>query len=294
MNLTDFLREHNVSVAPDGHHHSRAGWVQIDCPFCHAPGHYRLGISQDNLGCNCWTCGRQNVVEVLAELTGLPLGEVLRAVGEHRRGRLPQVRGAKPRGRLVLPNGVGPLLLPHRTYLEGRGFDPDELAEVWGLGGIGIAPKLSWRVFIPAHLDGKVVSWTTRSISDRAGGKRYVNARPDQEVVPIKELLYGSDLCRHAVVVVEGPVDVWAIGPGAVCTLGTAYSQAQTTALVMNFPVRAVCFDSEPAAQRRAEKLCDELAVFPGKTVRVELETGKDAASAKTREVRELRRRFLE
>ena len=32
--------------------------------------------------------------------------------------------------------------------------------------GIGIAPRLQWRIWIPIHYHGEIVSWTTRSLSD--------------------------------------------------------------------------------------------------------------------------------
>ena len=111
--------------------------------------------------------------------------------------------------------------------------------------------------------------------------------------MPHKSVLYGADHARHAVVVCEGPIDCWAIGPGAVATLGTAYTQAQALALA-RYPVRAVCYDAEPDAQRRAARLCQTLAAFDGTTVNVVLETGKDAAAASKAEVAELRKRYLE
>ncbi len=63
---------------------------------------------------------------------------------------------------------------------------------------------------------------------------------------------------------------------------------------IAEFPVRAICFDAEPEAQRRAAALAEQLALFPGQTHVVLLQTGKDAAGADPAEVAEIRQEFLE
>jgi hypothetical protein len=197
----------------------------------------------------------------------------------------------KRTGTLRLPGGREPLLPQHRAYLAGRGFDPDELVRLWGLEGIGLGSlAYAWRVFIPIYSNDEIVSWTTRSISDKHD-RRYRTAPATDEAISCKKLLYGADYARAAVIVVEGPADVWRIGPGAVATLGTAITQAQVLQLA-NFPTRAICFDNEPAAQMRARRLSDALAGLPGETVNVVLDA-KDAGSATGEEIQELRRAFL-
>jgi DNA primase len=146
---------------------------------------------------------------------------------------------------------------------------------------------LSWRIWIPVHVRGELVTWTTRSIGD--GG--YVSARPEEERTPIKHCLYGLDHCRHVAVVVEGPADVWKIGPGAVATFGVSYTQEQV-ALLAEIPIRVVCFDREVGAQRQATKLCRALEAHPGSTCRVELDA-EDPGSASEEEVSALRKRFF-
>jgi DNA primase len=193
-------------------------------------------------------------------------------------------------GKLKIPPGVGLLAKAHRKYLQGRGFDPDRIARLWGVQGIGIAARYSWSLFIPIQYRGETVSWTTRSIGDK--GKRYSNAPVAEEAIPAKELLYGNDLARQCIIIVEGPADAWAIGPGAVATMGLNYTPAQLNKMI-KYPVRVVCFDSETQAQWRANRLADELARYSGETHRVKLETGKDAAEADSDEIAELRKRFL-
>ena len=117
----------------------------------------------------------------------------------------------------------------------------------------------------------------------------------DQEAVNHKTLIYGADFCRHAIVVVEGPLDTWAIGPGAGALCGTGFTRAQVLA-ISRFPVRAICFDALPDAQKTARELCNLLRVLPGETYNVVLDS-KDPGEALTtnpRELRQLRKHFLD
>lgn len=166
------------------------------------------------------------------------------------------------------------------------------MKRLWCLQGIGIAARLSWRIYIPIHYQGEVVSWTTRAIGKHVQ-PRYLSAGPEQESVSHKSILYGGDYVRNAVIVCEGPTDVWRIGPGAVATLGTSYSRSQMLE-ISKVPIRAVCFDMERPAQKRATKLVEELRAFPGLTMRIELETANDVADADEDEVAEIRRAVLE
>lgn len=288
MTLPELLGELGIPFVQGGHHHVRHGWTGLDCPRCSPrSSRWRLGISDSGRGANCWQCGKLKVFDVLCELSNVPhkrVSELLRSLA----GNLPTSEPETPKGKLQLPH-AGPLLKPHRDYLIRRGFDPDEIAEKYGVMGIGMAKRLSWRLLLPVTLHGEVVSWTTRSL--QSDGLRYISADPTQESVPLKSLLYGEDQVRHAVVVVEGPIDVWAIGDGAVCTFGTAYT-AEQASKISNYARRVVCYDGEPAAQRQARRLCQELRCFPGETINVML-SGKDAAESSRKEIKELRRRFL-
>ena len=282
MEIKDLLNELGVRYVEE-HRNVRHGWIGLDCPWCGTIGKYHLGISLEDKFASCWQCGYHSLPAVLVELSSLSYGEAKRRVG--------QVRGVGPQerprtGSLRLPEGLGPLGAPHIAYLRSRGVDA-RIERFWGLRGIGLASRLAWRIFIPVVDRGETVTWTTRSIGD--GG--YVSARPDEEKVPIKHCLYGIDHMRHAAVVVEGPADAWRIGPGAVATFGINYTQEQVRRLA-EIPIRAVCFDREPGAQRQARKLCRTLEAYPGRTERVELDAD-DPGSASEEEVSALRERFF-
>lgn len=291
MTLEELLSELEIEYKRHGeHHHTSSGWLSVDCPFCSPEAkRFRLGINESSFGCSCWTCGRQSLTECLTLLAKRPR-KAVQSLLDSLEDR-PATRIEKISGSLKIPAGVGELKEAHIKYLLARGFpDTAQLVDRWRIGGIALDKRLAWRLFIPVHQQDRMVSWTTRSISSKAS-LRYINADPEEEAVPIKSVLYGADHCTNCCVVVEGPFDVWKIGPGAVCTFGTQYTQAQLLQ-ISRFPVRVICFDSEPQAQKQAQKLIEELQPFPGKTYRAVLDA-KDPGSASETELSELRKRFL-
>lgn len=292
MRFQEILDEHRIRYQTEGRY-SRSGWVQFFCPFCSGgkdPNKPYAGYNIAFNYVNCWRCGPHRVGDTIQELTGLPWREVKGLLGSLERERKPPKHTKRRRGTLEIPKGVGPLLPAHKRYLKDRKFDPQEIERLWDVQGIGMAKEYAWRLFIPIYYGGEVCSWTTRTISETRTD-RYLSAREGQEVYSHKELLYGIDYCRHTAVIVEGPTDVWRVGPGAIATLGTGWSRRQLN-LLSRFAVRVVCYDNEPAGQRRASELCDLLAVFPGETHNVRLDA-KDPGSAPKKEIRQLRKMFL-
>ena len=297
MNITDLLQELRILYAPAGTHKNvRYGWIGLDCPWCGTIGRQHLGIRLGDLRCTCWQCGGHRLGDTLAAVTGAPIRDAMAWVQRLDRpvGAPDSARVASQRpSRLLLPTGMRRALGgPHAIYLRKRGFDPGKIIETWGVGVIERAARLPWRIWVPVVERAREVSWTTRAIGDGTGSK-YISARPEEELVPIKDVLYGADLASSAVVVCEGPLDVWAIGPGAVATMGVGYSPVQIWE-IGSYPVRAICFDSEKGAQRRAERLANTLSGFPGETHVIMLETGKDPPECEPGEIEEIRERFLQ
>lgn len=303
MNFVELLTEYGINFKRHGESSKvTEGWIGLPCPFCRHVAKNGdpniLGVNLRTGSISCWYDGVHRPGETLAALTGMPLGEaVALTTGLDR----PAPEPARPRGVLKMPAPRIPLTAPgagpHRRYLSGRGFDPDELHALWGLEATRMCAwaggrDMSWRLVIPVTLRGDTVSWTTRAISESDPARRYAGARADEESVPKRELLAGWDYVRHAAVVVEGFFDAAAVGPGGVWTAGTGYTKAHVR-LLASLPVRAVVFDAEPEAQDRADRLARELEAMPGRTERVVLESGPDPASASRKEIKELRRRYL-
>lgn len=290
MNFRDILNEYNIPIAPDNHHHTRPGWINIDCPLCgRHSDKFHLGYSIAGNYVNCWKCGNHNLIYSLMELTGESYKKIKKLLSGL---DIEKFEKPKPKGKLVLPKGLLDRHPAHHKYIKERGFKWHRTRNLWRFKCLALHPKLSWRIFIPLIHRGKMVSWTTRAISKSKRVVRYISAGENQESIPHKELLYGEDYARHAIVVVEGVFDVWRIGQGAVATFGTGFSSAQIERMA-KYPVRAICFDNEPEAQKRAKRLVNDLSVFPGDTYNVVLDA-KDADKESKKNIKRLRREILE
>jgi len=289
VKFIEILQQLNIPYKTEGHHHCRPGWIQIDCPFCGKDSHkWHLGYPLEGYTLNCWRCGPHSLIETLVEITGYSFSKCRKLLRDIEPTK---VKKPKSKGKLIIPKGVGPLLTAHKQYIGSRGFFWKEIRKLWGIRGIGIANKLSWRIFIPIFYHGKMVSWTTRAITDSDKVTRYMSAGLKEESIPHKSLLYGEDYARQSIIITEGPFDVWRIGPGSVATLGTGYSNEQISRMV-KYPKRVICFDNSIPAQKRAKKLCDDLSVFPGETYNIQLDS-KDPGEASIKEIKKLKAIFL-
>lgn len=281
MRFEDILITYGVPYATESHRHTREGWVNFDCPYCGVDSQkWHMGYNIAGRYTNCWRCGKHSVAEVLRDAARITLGEAIelvKQIDDNWAQITPSIKGE-----LKLPKGLCKLQKAHRRYLKERRFDADELVKLWRLQGTAYS---SWRIFIPIEFQSRVVSFTMRAIGNIE--PRYVNAAQEHEEMHAKHLLFGEDYARHAIIIVEGCFDAFRIGPGAVATLGTSYTQAQLCRMT-KYPIRVVCFDAEREAQQRASRLCDDLEAFPGDTYNVRLKA-KDPAEASRREIKSLR-----
>lgn len=285
MTIQELLQNLGVEFVESGNKHCRPGWIQLrNCPFCGSSS-YHLGYRFSPGYFNCWKCGGHHVIPTLQKL-GVSHRDAQEFFHD-KTGTLQPPQIEKVRTGYREPKGVGELHPIHRAYLRGRGFNPYHIEKVWGIRGIGIAHALSWRVFIPARHREVKVSWTSRSVG-ATPTLRYISAKPTEETICLKHLVYGLDFCRHSIVIVEGPFDAWRIGPGAGALFGMNYSANQIQKLIQ-IPHRFVCFDSAPEAQRKARELAEQLSAFEGTTENILIDA-KDPGEASPREINLIRK----
>jgi hypothetical protein len=130
---------------------------------------------------------------------------------------------------IELPDRLRPLTdlhlcHPARTHLEDRGFDPDELARLYGLTYCHEYSRSSLargRMVIPVMMHGRLVGWQARLVVEPPPDvkvPKYVTAPGMQK----STLLFNLDRAQESatVVLVEGVSDVWRVGPQAVALLG--------------------------------------------------------------------------
>ena len=284
MTIQEILSDLKVEYVESGHRHTRSGWLQLrKCPFC-SSDNYHLGFNLQSKYFFCWRCRWHSAPKVLQAL-GMPSDKARASV--HGLDTLGTEKQRPRAARTQEPPEIGVLTTAHIAYLENRGLNHEEITQVWGVKGIGLASRLKWRIYIPITYRGRVVSWTTRAIGDRVP-QRYISASASEEEINHKELIYGGDYVTHSVVICEGPFDVWRIGPGAGAVFGTAFSSAQVRKLA-RIPRRFVCFDSSKEAQVDARELANQLSCFPGITENLLIDS-KDPGCASPREIRLIRK----
>lgn len=263
------------------------------CPYCsnRDSGKFHLGFNVRFQTFHCWRCGKQDFVDTMLLLTGLPRSEIYELRKNIPRNTVrKEVR--KSRGRYSFAFTPVPMMRQHRKYVLSRNLDPNVLENLWKIQGIGISGEWSWRLFMPVFIEEEAVSWTTRSIHPEAT-LRYRSASPEEESVSHRTLLFGEHLIQGpAIIVHEGPLDAITTGPGAVATFGTSVSREQINRIAA-YPIRVLCFDNQPVAQKMAKKIAAQLSLLPGATYNVKL-SGKDANASSREEIAELRHRFLE
>lgn len=90
--------------------------------------------------------------------------------------------------------------------------------------------------------------------------------------------------------IVEGPADVWKLGPGAVALLGIDWKIEQAL-LLRHFKRRYIMFDPENAAQKRAKELAYWLSAFPVETWIIS-ETETDAEDMSEKNAKKIMQEF--
>lgn len=290
--FVDLLQEHRVHFKTEGRG-TRPGWIQFQCPHCGGGSDPTKLYCGYNIGGNyvsCWQCGYHKSIETLSLLTKLSVSALLKEFKPPSRSlrQRSDERGAKQR-HLELPTGIvySPVPAPHRRFIATRQLLAKQVSQLWQLGYISLSRRLPWRVFIPVHYHGQIVSWTTRTIGNKE--PRYISAKPSQELMPLKSLLFGEDYCHDdTVLVTEGPFDAMRIGPGAVALFGLAYT-LQQMGRIAKYRKRIIVFDNEPVAQAKAAVLCAELQKMGGKTINIQIDA-KDPGSASDKEIKRLRK----
>ena len=282
------LKDYNIQFSTE-HHHCSPGWVQVHCPFCN-DNNFHLGIPLSSPKIvNCWRCGRHTMYETIKELlhcSGSEVYQILQKYGED--SYLSDKKKVENTKVLKFPVGTVPLNSNHRKYLEDRGFDTDVLIQEWGLLGTGHLGENKHRIIIPIYYKNIPVSYTGRDITGKSE-LRYKTCSTENEVRHHKHCLYGIDKVRgDSVIVVEGPTDVWRIGPGSVATLGITWTKEQVI-LLSQFKKVSILYDPEPFAQEQARRLAHELSWLSVESEVLQQSTLEDPAMMNEQDVRKVK-----
>ncbi len=256
-----YFEQIGIEQASSGHKHSRPNWVQVECPFCTGNPGYHLGFNLNGGYFNCWRCGWHSEDKVVSYFSNVNFAAAKQIIELYQTNYFKITKADIKWGKVqeaVLPSTL-PLQKRDLIYLKKRGFEPRKIEAIWGVKGSNVFGTYKFRIVMPIYLGGKLVSYQTRDITGKSE-LRYLACPMEKEALHHKHILYGLDKClpNQPIIVTEGIMDVWKLGPGAVCTFGTSITHEQLNLLAKNNKVY-ILFDPEKQAQQNAKQICAEL-----------------------------------
>ena len=256
--FTDYKIEYNNRV--------NRGWTNVTCPFCDDKT-FNGGFNNAGNYFHCWKCGGHDFKQALTRVVNIPFNEVDILIEQYagRNSLLNKLNKKQAKAiQLALPTNT--FTPAERKYLKQRNFSPKLLHEKYKIVGGGITGAWKYRIIIPLILDGKIVSWTGRSILSKQKINelkipRYKNLSIEQSVIDPKSILYNLDNCMSkTAVLTEGAFDVMRLGDGFFCSFGTELTQAQIIEIKNRFSKVFIMFDNEIEAQIKARKFGLQIA----------------------------------
>ena len=262
MNFVKLFNDYNVEYDT----RVNKGWTNVTCPFCNDKT-FNGGFNNAGDYYHCWKCGGHNFKQALARTVNIPFNEVDTLIEQYagRNSVLNALNKKQAKAtKLKLPTDT--FTPAERKYLKERNFSPKLLHEKYKIVGGGITGSWKYRIIIPLVLNGKIVSWTARTILSKQQQQklkipRYKNLSIEQSVIGPKSVLYNLDHCEDKIAVLtEGAFDVIRMGDGFFCSFGTELTQSQISMIKQRFEKVFIMFDNEEEAQAKARKFGLQIA----------------------------------
>ncbi len=262
MNFVKLFNDYNVEYDT----RVNKGWTNVTCCFCDDKT-FNGGFNNAGDYYHCWKCGGHNFKQALARTVNIPFNDVDTLIEQYAGRNIvlnslnkKQAKATK----LTLPTDT--FTSAERKYLKERNFNPKLLHEKYKIVGGGITGSWKYRIIIPLVLNGKIVSWTGRTILSKQQQQklkipRYKNLSIEQSVIDPKSILYNLDYCNNKIgVLTEGAFDVIRMGDGFFCSFGTELTQSQISMIKERFEKVFIMFDNEEKAQEKARKFGLQIA----------------------------------
>ena len=297
FDIEAYLEDRGVDYSTSGKNVS-SGWIGMTCLWCDDQSNH-LGINLSTKKFKCWICGHKGIatriVEQIDKVHSGKAEEIIKEFQQYSKFKAKPKPKEKVKWSQILPE-ESTVTLPniHKDYLLSRNFNPTDVQKMYDIRACYNLGEYKFRIIIPVIMNHKIVGFTTRDITDKSS-LRYKACGNDRAVIPQDEWVYNIDSLIHTALILEGPFDVWRMGPGSVCLFGIDYSIKQVRAIVGKGVYRAfVLFDDEPEAQRRASSVAGNLAtIIP--TVEILSGIGvKDPAMLSPKEAHDLKREIFD
>jgi len=270
MDIITFFEDQGIEYWTEGKN-VRRGWVNIQCPFCDDSSNH-LGISLYNLEVKCWRCGEHTLQKLIAEIAEYSRSEAhieakllqksLRDSDGRRTGVSPikkkEASSAMTKAVRLPPESSNHFPKIHIEYLEGRGFiRPRGFIKKYKLLSCYTTGRYKFRIIIPIFLNRQIVSFTSKDVTDQQEPP-YLNASLQESLISPKWIIYNYDTIIQGAdaILVEGPIDVWKLGDGAISILGVEHHEQQILYLMKKeINTLFILFDNDPPGRKAARSL---------------------------------------
>lgn len=249
FDVRSYLDRKGISYSTRGDNVSR-GWIGISCLFCSDHSNH-LGINLAKNTFYCLKCQESGTAfKLVKEIEGLSENREVFKVMEEYSGTHAYKSAEKEvehhwQKEIVYPADCTKNFWPrHREFLEERRYDPDTVIKKYDLYATGPVGDFSHRIIIPIFFNKKIISFVGRDVTGLQE-IRYKNAPDLYGTKPTKDCLYGLDNIHGGkAIIVEGVLDAWRLGDGAVATFGTKYTDKQVR-LLKGLNQVFLCFDHD-------------------------------------------------
>lgn len=285
MNIGELLEDRGVEFQKQGKNVSR-GWIGLKCPFCNDQSNH-LGIRLSDLKCKCWKCGGKNLAETFQELFEIPYKTALNLISQLETDVTfdDNYEDEKISAERYFDGSIPKIDLPkesaihfpkiHLDYLKKRGFGLKTIRK-YRLKAVYTAGKYKFRIIIPIIFKGRIVSFTSRDVTDEAEAK-YITAPIG--LTNAKDFVYNIDSLKKGdnAILVEGPIDVWRLGDKAISFLGVSRSEKQLVQLYKKeIKTLHILYDNDETGKRNARRQAKELSPIVEQVNILWLEDKKD------------------
>lgn len=288
FDIQSYLTSKNIPYSTSGDNVS-SGWIGISCLFCLDHSNH-LGINLNTKVFSCFKCGETgNAVKLLQAIEQeTNLGKIFRIAESFSKEGFTDTEeiSAEYQEKAHLPiEATKKFSDMHLNFLKSRRYT-EEVIDKYDLYATGPIGFYKHRIIIPVYMRRTLMGFVGRDVSG-ISLIPYKNSSSTHSVKNIKHCLYNIDnVPRKTVVIVEGILDAWRIGDGAVATFGTKYTHDQLLFLKGMDKV-FVLFDAD--AVSLAYKLAHDIATIITSVEVLELSDG-DPDNLSEKEVKELRK----
>ena len=279
--LLEFLEEKRVVEYWTSGKNVTTGWVNFTCPFCDDDSNH-LGINPKNGQVNCWKCGKHSFWKTISLLTGFGYEETSKIKFQEITQQREEIKRRKILSKdILLPiESTEEFSKRHIDYLIKRKLDYKKIISKYRLKAVNEIGKYKFRIIIPIIMNNKIVSFTSRDITDLQKQKYLTPTDKKDYIYNYDNLPIGGDA-----ILVEGPTDVWRMGDNTISFLGIGSTMKQMIAFKKKKINKLfILFDNDTTGKRQAQKIARNLAPLTKSTEIITLTNSPDPGKLKREE----------